>query len=69
MTKEWCHCLKMTNETRAHLVCPAGSIPYNTFRSSFFATFVTLEGSHTKLLHANFVYKFVTLEASLTLSE
>jgi hypothetical protein len=59
----------MTNETRAHPVCHTGSVSHNTFRSSFFTTFVTLEAFHTKLLHANIVYKFVTLEASLTLSE
>jgi hypothetical protein len=59
----------MKNETRAHLVCHAGSVSHNTFRFSFFTTFVALEAFHTKLLHANIICKFVTLEASLTLSE
>jgi hypothetical protein len=58
MTKKWWDSFKMkngvlrdssgmTNETRAHLFCHAGSVSHNTFRSSFFTTFVTLEASLT----------------------
>jgi hypothetical protein len=56
MTKEWCDCPRMKNETRAYLVCHAGSVSHNTFRSSFFTTFVTLEAFKRSTFHIQFIH-------------